>query len=268
MPEDSNTLIMKFGSSLVKDASSFKKIAYAIAKERKTNPRIVVVISAMENMTDQLIKLAHEVSDKPPSREYDMMVSVGERISIALLAMALGNLGIEAKSFTGSQSGIITSSNHSEAKILDVKPHRLLRCLDLGMIAIVAGFQGVSKEGEITTLGRGGSDTTAVAVAIATQGSGVIFYKDVPGIADRDPKKFAEANFFSNLTYDIALDIVEKTGGKILHPRAIMLAKNSGIKLTISGLDESSPQTVIYDDQQEQKKMTYEKELSSDCSCH
>src|SRR5262249_44281927 len=145
-----------------------------------------------------------------PLREQDMLVSVGERISVALLAMALHLRNQEAISFTGSQSGIITSSVHSEAQIVDVKPHRLKRHLDEGKVVIVAGFQGVSREGEITTLGRGGSDTTAVALGIALGASVVEFYKNVPGICDKDPVGDNSAQVFDGLSYEEALDIAEK----------------------------------------------------------
>ena len=173
------TLVMKFGGAAVATPQHFSKIADIILQRLKEYNRIAVVVSAMGDTTNQLISLATQVNDTPPRREYDMLVSVGERISISLLAMALAAKKHSAVSFTGSQSGIITCSNHSEARIVDVKPHRLLPVLDSGSVVIVAGFQGVSKQGEITTLGRGGSDTSAVALAIALGAIKVEFYKDV-----------------------------------------------------------------------------------------
>lgn len=192
----------------------------------------VVVVSAMQGSTDQLLGLAREVHPNPPKREQDMLVSVGERISIALLAMALAKEGKEAVSFTGSQSGIITCENHSDAKIVAIRPRRLQEALILGKVAIVAGFQGMSLKGEITTLGRGGSDTSAVALAVAMGAEQVDFYKDVPGIFDSDPKKNESARLFSELSFDDALKLA-KEGAKVLHARSIELAKKNGVKLAI-----------------------------------
>ncbi|MBM3199132.1 MAG: aspartate kinase, partial [Chlamydiae bacterium] len=168
----------------------------------------------------------------PPRREQDMMVSVGERISIALLAMALSFQGKEAISLTGSQSGIVTTSEHSEAKILEVRPHRILKHLKEGKIVIVAGFQGVSVEGEITTLGRGGSDTSAVALGIALQADRVEFFKDVDGIYSEDPKKDPFAVQLPFLRYEEALSIIEK-GAKVLHARAVRLAARNALPLHV-----------------------------------
>jgi aspartate kinase len=161
-----------------------------------------------------------------------MLISVGERISVALLAMALHLKNKEAISFTGSQSGIITSTKHSDAEIIDVKPHRILKALEEEKIVIVAGFQGVSKEGEITTLGRGGSDTTAVALGVALGAMYVEFYKDVEGVYSEDPKKNPKATVFSALSFEEAIEIVER-GAKILHPRCIRLAEKNGLPLRV-----------------------------------
>ncbi len=225
------TVIMKFGGASVAHPAQFGKIAEIILKRLEAF-RVVVVVSAMGDTTDQLLSLAKEVHPAPPLRELDMLVSVGERISIALLAMALHLKGQEAISFTGSQSGIITSSLHSEARIIDVKPHRLLKQLKENKVVIVAGFQGVSKEGEITTLGRGGSDTTAVALAIALGADHVEFYKDVSGICSEDPKKNAEAEVFSVLSYAQALSIVE-SGAEVLHSRCIKLASVNDLPIHV-----------------------------------
>ncbi|MFN4174875.1 MAG: aspartate kinase, partial [Parachlamydiaceae bacterium] len=175
------TLVLKFGGASVAEPEHFSKIADIILYRKKEFNNIVVVVSAMGDTTNKLIDLAKKVNPNPPRREYDMLVSVGERISISLLAMALALKGQDAISFTGSQSGIITTEEHSEARIIDVKPNRLQPHLQAGKVVIVAGFQGVSKSGEITTLGRGGSDTTAVALAVALKAEKVEFYKDVIG---------------------------------------------------------------------------------------
>lgn len=215
----------------MKTPKSILRVAQIIAERRKPHSSIVVVVSAMGQMTDDLVELARQINPQPPERELDMLMSVGERISMSLLAMALSGLGLDAISFTGSQSGIITNSQHSQASILRVQPHRILPHIQFGKIAIVAGFQGVSEKGEITTLGRGGSDTSAVALGIALKAEKVEFYKDVPGIFSEDPKVNKNAILHELLTYDEALTIAEKA--PVLHPRAIKLAKQKGILLSV-----------------------------------
>jgi aspartate kinase len=234
-----NTLIMKFGGASIASPAHFSMIADIILKRMKECSRAIVVVSAMANTTDQLVNLAKQINSDPPRREYDMLVSVGERISISLLAMALAKKNREAISFTGSQSGIITSDAHSDARILEVRPHRLIPCLEAGKIVIVAGFQGVSRKGEITTLGRGGSDTTAVALGIAFR-SNVEFYKDVTGIFSDDPKLNAKAVVYPRLSYQEALKIVEK-GAKVLHPRSIRLAEKNCLPLHVRSFKEYDP---------------------------
>lgn len=240
MPENSKTLIMKFGGASLETPAHFEHIAALIIEKLFEYSRIVIVVSAMRGMTDHLISLAKAVHPNPPKREYDMLVSAGERISIALLAMALSLKGREAVSFTGSQSGIITCTEHAEAKILDVRPDRLQHALNAGKIVIVAGFQGVSNQKEITTLGRGGSDTTAVALGVALKAEKVEFYKDVPGIFTKDPKIDTSASHAPVLSFDEAIDIIEKTGGKVLHPRAIRLAKKNNLPLYVLSFLENS----------------------------
>ncbi len=226
------TVVMKFGGAAVKTPEHFSKVAEIILARKKEIPRIAVVVSAMGDTTDQLIALAKEVNPNPPRREYDMLVSVGERVSISLLAMALAAKGHNAVSFTGSQSGIITCEEHSEAKILDVRPWRIAKELDKGSVVIVAGFQGVSLQGQITTLGRGGSDTSAVAVAIALGADVVEFYKDVDGIYSHDPKVHPKAAKYYHMTYDEALYVIEK-GAKVLHGRSVELAKRNGLPMHV-----------------------------------
>lgn len=225
-------LVMKFGGASVACPESFLTIADLIVERAKEYAKIVVVVSAMANTTDQLLELARKVHPNPPKREQDMLVSVGERISVSLLAMALSLKNKKAVSLTGSQAGIITCENHTEAKIIDVQPKRLIPILERKEIAIVAGFQGVSRKGEITTLGRGGSDTSAVALAVALQADRVEFYKDVAGIFDADPKKNSQACLLPYLSYEQALEICEK-GAKVLHPRSIRLAFQNAIPLSV-----------------------------------
>lgn len=237
------TLIMKFGGAAVATPKHFSRIADIILQRKKEYNRIVVVVSAMGETTNQLIALANEVNKSPPRREYDMLVSVGERISISLLAMALAEKNHHAVSFTGSQSGIITCQNHSNARIIEVKPHRLLPILDSGTVAIVAGFQGVSRLGEITTLGRGGSDTSAVALGVALNAEKIEFFKDVPGICLDDPKIVPESPIHPFLSYDEALAIIQK-GAKVLQARSVELASKNSILLHVlsfQNFPDSSP---------------------------
>ncbi len=226
------TLVMKFGGSAMATSEQFGRIAEIIEKRSEEYSRIVVVVSAMGGVTDQLETLARQVHPSPPKREMDMLISAGERVSTSLLAMALSLRGKEAISFTGSQSGILTTGDHAEAAILDVRPVRLLPHLESGKIVIVAGFQGVSLEKEITTLGRGGSDTSAVAIGVALHAEKVEFYKDVPGICTLDPKQMPKAKVISSLTYDAALTIVDR-GAKVLHARAIHLAKRNHLPMHV-----------------------------------
>lgn len=235
-----NTLVMKFGGAAVATPAQFSRIADIILQRLKEYSRLVVVVSAMGNTTDQLISLAKEVNSAPPRREYDMLVSVGERISISLLAMALAAKNHQAVSFTGSQSGIITCGKHSDARIIDVRPHRLINVLNAGSVAIVAGFQGVSQKGEITTLGRGGSDTSAVALAIALNAVKVEFFKDVPGIFSEDPKTHAETSLLPYLSYEDALNIILK-GAKVLQARSVELASKNGIPLHVLSFQDFNP---------------------------
>ena len=224
---------MKFGGAAVRTPESFSCLAELILERKKEYPRIVVVVSAMGGMTDHLISLALQVNPSPPRREYDMLVSVGERISISLLAMALAAKGAGAVSFTGSQSGILTTGEHSEARIIAVRPGRLHPHLEEGKIIIVAGFQGVSENKEITTLGRGGSDTSAVALGVALGAEKVEFYKDVKGIFSKDPIHDPQAFFYSRLSYEEALEVVLQSGGRVLHPRALTLAQKNNLPLHV-----------------------------------
>lgn len=242
---NTDTIVMKFGGAAVSSPEQFSRIAEIIVSRRTTYPKIIVVISAMGNTTNELIELAKRVHPCPPQREYDMLITVGERISISLLAMALSLKNQGAISFTGSQSGIITTDRHTDARIVDVKPKRLFAPLERGDVVIVAGFQGVSTNGEITTLGRGGSDTTAVALASALRAEKVEFYKDVCGIYDRDPKKYAHAELLSRLNYSEALDIISR-GAEVLHDRSIELARKNQIPLHVRSFsDEKHPGTLI-----------------------
>lgn len=230
---------MKFGGASVATPDHFHRIADLITNRKNSYERVAVVVSAMGDTTNQLFDLAGQVHPNPPRREQDMLVSVGERISIALLAMALELKGIQAFSFTGSQSGIITTSKHSDARIIDVKPYRLLQHINQGQVVIVAGFQGVSKGKEITTLGRGGSDTSAVALGVALDAEEIQFFKDVPGVFESDPKLNPDALFLPELSYKKALELTQN-GAKILHPRCIELAEKNAMTLHIMSFNSDS----------------------------
>jgi aspartate kinase len=224
---------MKFGGAAVSRPEAFGDIAKIILDRQKQYDRVICVVSAMGDTTDALIRLAYQVNDNPPKREVDMLVTVGERVSASLLAMALQGKGSQAISFTGSQAGIITCETHSGAKIVDVRPHRLLPHLAEQKVVVVAGFQGVSTKGEITTLGRGGSDTTAVALGCAFGAAKVEFYKDVPGIYRHNPKDDPHQEPLARLDYEEALRIVCATGSEVLHPRCVELARKNALRLHV-----------------------------------
>lgn len=227
-----NTIVLKFGGASVSTPESFHFVSDIICERKKKYKNVVVVVSAMGETTDDLIALAKKVNPNPPRRELDMLISTGERQSIALLCMALALKNIDAVSFTGSQAGIITSNSHFDAKILDVRPKRILDALQKNKIVIVAGFQGMSLDGDITTLGRGGTDTTAVALAVALQAEKVEFFKDVNGIYDKDPKKFSDSTLLPILNYTQAYEIM-KNGAQVLHDRCIAIAEKNHICLHV-----------------------------------
>ncbi len=244
-----STIVMKFGGAAVATPEMFSRCACIISEKRKKFENVIVVVSAMKGMTDHFLELVRRVNTCPPPREVDMLISVGERISMSLLAMALqkescDTKSCEAVSFTGSQAGIITTMDHNNAKIIDVRPHRILPHLKKGKIAIVAGFQGVSSCGEITTLGRGGSDTTAVALGVKLKAEKVEFYKDVSGVYSADPKEDPLAEKHLNLDYDKAIVIVSK-GAKVLHERSLHLAKKNALPLHVLSFQMKEKGTII-----------------------
>ena len=218
-------VVQKYGGSSVGDAEGIKRVAQRIIDAKRAGKDVVVVVSAMGDTTDELIDLAQQVSPLPAGRELDMLLTAGERISMALLAMAIGNLGQEARSFTGSQAGVITSSEHGKAKIIDVTPGRIEKALSEGAVAIVAGFQGVSQDTkDITTLGRGGSDTTAVALAAALRADVCEIYSDVDGVFTADPRIVPSARKRDRISYEEMLEMAA-CGAKILHLRCVEYAR-------------------------------------------
>ncbi|HEY8028791.1 MAG TPA: aspartate kinase [Gaiellaceae bacterium] len=224
-------VVMKFGGTSVGDTQKIKDVARRLVEARETGHRVVAVLSAMGDTTDDLIRLAHEVSPNPHPREYDMLVSVGERISNALCAMAIHDLGQEAISLTGSQAGILTDTSHGKAKIVEVRAARINDAMDDGKIVLVAGFQGVSSEHEVTTLGRGGSDATAVALAAALGGACEIF-TDVEGVFTADPRLVPDALKLPKVSYEEMLEMAA-TGARVMMARSIEIARRYGVPLHV-----------------------------------
>jgi aspartate kinase len=226
-------VVQKYGGSSVADADGIKRVAQRIVATHKAGDRVVVVVSAMGDSTDELMDLANQVSPLPPGRELDMLLTAGERISMALLAMAIANLGLEALSFTGSQAGVITDSVHGRARIIDVTPGRIATALDSGAIPIVAGFQGVSQTGkDITTLGRGGSDTTAVALAAALRADVCEIYTDVDGVFTADPRIVRAARKIPRLSYEEMLEMAA-CGTKVLMLRCVEYARRYDVPIHV-----------------------------------
>ena len=218
-------VVQKYGGSSVADAEGIKRVAKRIVDTRKAGHDVVVAVSAMGDTTDELVDLAQQVSPLPHGRELDMLLTAGERISMALLAMAIANLGHQARSYTGSQAGVITDSSHGKARIIDVTPGRIRSALDEGAIVIVAGFQGVSQDTkEITTLGRGGTDTTAVALAAALGAEVCEIYTDVDGVFSADPRIVPTAHRLPRISYEEMLEMAA-CGAKVLHPRCVEYAR-------------------------------------------
>lgn len=239
-------IVQKYGGSSLSDVDKIKQVARNVVDVYNQGHKIVVVVSAMGNMTDELLQLAHSVCKKPPKRELDMLLSVGERMSIALLAMAIHDLGVQAISFTGSQVGIITDNQHTQARILEVKALRIQEALAEGKIVIVAGFQGVSINKEITTLGRGGSDATAVALAAALNAEECQIMKDVDGVFVADPKKIPEVRLSSQLSYDEMLEMSELGAGVVNH-YAVEIAKHYKVRIAVGNTFSRKIGTIITD---------------------
>lgn len=226
------TVVLKFGGTSVADPQKLKAVAGRLVAAREAGNRVVAVLSAMGRTTDDLVALAHEVSPQPDPRELDMLISVGERISCALAAMAIHDLGHEAISLTGSQAGIVTDTTHGKAKIVDVRARRIQEELASGKIVLVAGFQGVSTSFDVTTLGRGASDLTAVALAAALGASGCEIYTDVAGVFTADPRVVPEARKLHAVTHDEMLEMAA-SGAKVLQLRSVEFARNHGVKLHV-----------------------------------
>ncbi|EXG79198.1 aspartate kinase [Cryptosporangium arvum] len=238
-------VVQKYGGSSVADAERIKRVAERIVATRKAGSDVVVVVSAMGDTTDELLDLAGQVAPVPPGRELDMLLTAGERISMALLAMAIHSLGYEARSFTGSQAGVLTTARHGAARIIDVTPGRIQGAVDEGAIAIVAGFQGVAQDTkDITTLGRGGSDTTAVALAAALKADVCEIYTDVDGVYTADPRIVKNAKKLETVVYEEMLELAA-CGAKILHLRSVEYARRYDIPIHVRSSYSNKPGTIV-----------------------
>ena len=238
-------IVQKFGGSSVADAESIKRVAKRIVETRKSGHEVVVVVSAMGDTTDELLDLANQVVPVPSGRELDMLLTAGERISMALLAMAIKSLGVDARSYTGSQAGIITDPQHGSARITEVTPGRVREALDQGAIAIVAGFQGFNRgTGDITTLGRGGSDTTAVALAAALGAEVCEIYTDVDGVFTADPRQVPSAKKIDVITSEEMLELAA-AGAKVLYIRAVEYARRHGVTLHVRSSFNNNEGTLV-----------------------
>ena len=248
-------VVAKFGGSSVADAASILRVAKRIVNTKNAGNQVVVVVSAMGDTTDELLDLAKEVSPNPPGRELDMLLTAGERISMAVLAMAISDLGVEARSYTGSQAGLITDSTHGKARIVDVTPARIEEALADGAVPIIAGFQGVSQDTkDITTLGRGGSDLTAVAIAAALKADVCEIYTDVDGIFSADPRIVPKARQVPRITYDEMMELAA-AGAKVLHLRCVEYAKRFEVPIHVRSSFSDREGTFVIADLKDQSKI-------------
>ncbi|MEX0664170.1 MAG: aspartate kinase [Acidimicrobiia bacterium] len=242
-------VVQKYGGTSVADPERIKAVAEHIVATRRAGNEVVVVVSAMGKTTDELEQLAHEVSASPNAREMDMLLTSGERISIALLCMAIIDRGEHAVSFTGSQAGIVTDTTHRKAKIVDVRADRLREAIDQGAVAVVAGFQGVSTAFDVTTLGRGGSDTTAVALAAALDAEACEIYTDVDGVFTADPRLVPRARRLERLSYEEMLDMAA-TGSRVLALRSVEFARNHGVRVHVRSSFTWEPGTWVVNEEE------------------
>ncbi len=238
-------IVQKYGGSSVADAERIKNVAQRIAQAKDKGDQVVVVVSAMGDTTDELIKLAYQISEHPDSRELDVLLSTGEIVSSTLLAMVLHHMGYQAISLSGAQAGIRTDATYSRARILKVEARRVVKELEKGNIVIVAGFQGITGEMDITTLGRGGSDTTAVALAASLGAEICQMYTDVEGVYTADPRLVPEAHQLSEIGYDEMLELASY-GAKVVHPRAVELGELFSIPIMVASSFTQNPGTLIH----------------------
>jgi aspartate kinase len=256
-------VVQKFGGTSVGDAERIRAVADHVARTRKQGNQVVVVVSAMGKSTDDLIRLAHDVSSVHPGRELDMLLTAGERISMALLCMALAERGVTAHSFTGSQAGIITDTTHTRAKILEVKGDRIRETLAEDAVPVVAGFQGVSSTRDVTTLGRGGSDMTAVALAAVLGAESCEIYTDVPGVFSADPRVVPKARKLPRISFEEMLEIAS-TGGRVLMLRSVEFARNYRVPLHVRSSFTWEPGTLVTEEDPSMEQAIVSAVTSSD----
>ena len=237
-------LVQKYGGTSLADAGRIRAAARRASELSRQGNQMVIVVSAQGDTTDEMIRRASQLNRRRAAREMDAYLAAGEQMSAALMAMAIGAMGCPAVSLTGWQAGIHTDGNHGNARILSVDTGRILRELEAGKIAVVAGFQGVAPDGDITTLGRGGSDTTAVALAAWLQADRCQIFTDVDGVYDRDPRLFPDARRFRKIRYDTMLALVEN-GAQVLHDRSVLLAKEKDIELEVLSAFTGQPGTIV-----------------------
>jgi aspartate kinase len=246
-------IVQKFGGTSVADAERVKAVARRVVETRIDGYDVIVVVSAMGDSTDDLLRLASQITPLPPPRELDMLLTAGERISMALLAMAIHALGHDAVSFTGSQAGIITSTEHGRAKIIDVKTARIQEAIEQGKVVIVAGFQGVSTNSDVTTLGRGGSDTTAVALAAALGAEVCEIYSDVDGVYTADPRIVTDARLLHAVSYEEMLEMAA-TGARVLQLRSVEYARNHGVLVRVRSSFSDTQGTWVREEDERMEK--------------
>ena len=241
-------VVQKYGGTSVGDAERIRAVAEHVAQTRERGDQVVVVVSAMGKFTDELIALANAISPVRPPREMDMLLTAGERISMALVSMALGAQGVQSASFTGSQAGIITDNDHTKAKILEMRPDRIIEALEQGLVPVVAGFQGVSTDRDITTLGRGGSDVTAVALASALKADSCEIYTDVTGVFTADPRVVPSARRIPKVSFDEMMEMAA-TGGRVLMLRSVEFASRHKVPLHVRSSFTWEPGTWIVEEE-------------------
>jgi len=237
-------IVQKFGGTSVATVDRIKHVAGLVARSRQAGDTVLVVLSAMSGETDRLMKLAHEVADCPDEREMDMLLSTGERVTIALLAMALRAMGFEARSYTGRQVGIITDSTHTKARIERIAAERIQQALDKGIIPVVAGFQGINEQNDVTTLGRGGSDLTAVALAAALKADRCLIYTDVDGVYTADPNVVPAARRLDKVSYEEMLELAS-LGAKVLQSRSVEFAAKYGVPVVVKSTFAEGSGTLV-----------------------
>ena len=241
-------VVQKYGGTSVGDAERIRAVAEHVAQTRERGNQVVVVVSAMGKFTDELIALANAIGPVRPPREMDMLLTAGERISMALVSMALGARGVQSASFTGSQAGIITDNDHTKAKILEMRPDRIIEALEQGLVPVVAGFQGMSTDRDITTLGRGGSDVTAVALASALKADSCEIYTDVTGVFSADPRVVPSARRIPKVSFDEMMEMAA-TGGRVLMLRSVEFASRHKVPLHVRSSFTWEPGTWIVDEE-------------------